>query len=107
MRWNPGYLSTDRSLNSNEQLVAWREQWANLVNRHLERHGHEARVDHRSLEAQGIDREPTVHLGYAANEMAQRGAQSDRMDALQAVMPVGVIYRMVQMKKHRQNDHPG
>jgi MobA/MobL family len=76
----------DRSLNTSEQLDAWREQWANLVNRHLERHGHDARVDHRSLEAQGIDREPTVHLGYAANEMAQRGARSDRMDALQAVM---------------------
>ena len=28
----------------------------------LERHGHAARVDHRSFEAQGIDREPTQHL---------------------------------------------
>jgi ATP-dependent exoDNAse (exonuclease V) alpha subunit len=76
----------DRSLNSTEQLDAWREQWAHLVNRHLERHGHEERVDHRSLEAQGIEREPTVHLGYAAIEMDKRGAQSDRMDALREVL---------------------
>ena len=76
----------DRSLNSTEQLDAWREQWAHLANRQLERHGHEARIDHRSLEAQGIEREPTVHVGYAANEMAQRGAQSDRMDALKEVL---------------------
>ena len=76
----------DRSLNSREQLGAWREQWANLANRHLERHGHDARIDHRSLKEQGIDREAGVHLGYAANEMAQRGAQSDRMDALQGVI---------------------
>jgi ATP-dependent exoDNAse (exonuclease V) alpha subunit len=68
------------------QLGAWREQWAHLANRHLERHGHEARIDHRSLKEQGVDREPTVHLGYAANEMAQRGAASDRMDALQGVL---------------------
>ena len=27
-----------------------------------------------------------MHLGYAANEMAQRGAQSDRMDALKGVI---------------------
>jgi hypothetical protein len=76
----------DRSLNSKEQMLAWREKWANLANRHLERHGHDARIDHRSLEAQGIEREPTVHLGYAANEIAQRGGQSDRMDELRAIL---------------------
>src|SRR5271166_266357 len=76
----------DRGLNSTEQLEAWREQWANLANRHLERHGHAERVDHRSLEAQGVEREPTVHLGYAAIEMDKRGAQSDRMDALREVL---------------------
>jgi ATP-dependent exoDNAse (exonuclease V) alpha subunit len=76
----------DRDLNSKEQMVAWREQWAKLANRHLERHGHEARIDHRSLEARGVDREPTIHLGYAANEMAQRGGQSDRMDELRSIL---------------------
>jgi hypothetical protein len=73
-------------MNRREQLGEWREQWAHLANRHLERHGHEARIDHRSLKEQGIDREAGIHLGYAANEMAQRGAQSDRMDALQQVI---------------------
>jgi hypothetical protein len=76
----------DRALNGKAQLGDWREQWAHLANRHLERHGHEERIDHRSLKEQGAEREPTTHLGYAANEMAQRGAQSDRMDALQDVL---------------------
>lgn len=76
----------DRSLNTDEQLAEWREQWAHLANRHLERHGHKERIDHRSHEARGIDREPTVHVGYAANEMAARGAQSDRMDALRTIL---------------------
>ena len=76
----------DPDMNRREQLGEWREKWANLANRHLERHGHEARIDHRSLKEQGIDREATVHLGYAANEMAQRGAQSDKMDALRDVL---------------------
>jgi hypothetical protein len=69
-----------------EQLGQWREQWAHLANRHLERHGHEARIDHRSLKEQGSEREAGVHLGYAANEMARRGAQSDRMDRLKDVI---------------------
>ena len=76
----------DRSLNSGEQLGQWREQWAHLANRHLERHGHEARIDHRSLKEQGIDREATVHLGYAAVEIASRGGQSDRMDELRGIL---------------------
>ena len=82
-----GFARTkDRGLNSKEQLGVWREQWANLANRHLERHGHEERIDHRSHKARGIDKEPTIHLGYAASEMAARGAQSDRMDELRAIL---------------------
>ena len=79
-------LRKDPSMNRREQLGEWREQWAHLANRHLERHGHEARIDHRSLKQQGIEREAGIHLGYAANEMAQRGAQSDRMDALKQII---------------------
>lgn len=48
-----------------DELVATRERWAEVQNEHLERHGHEARVDHRSLKEQGIDRAPEKHLGGA------------------------------------------
>jgi len=34
-----------------------------LQNAHLERHGHDARVDHRTLKEQGIDRPAEKHLG--------------------------------------------
>jgi len=81
-----GFAPTKDWKRNPQELAEWREQWAHLANRHLERHGHDARIDHRSLKEQGIDREAGVHLGYAANEMAQRGAQSDRMDALKGVM---------------------
>jgi hypothetical protein len=40
-----------------------RERWADLQNAALKEAGHEVRVDHRSLEAQGIDREPQRHAG--------------------------------------------
>ena len=76
----------DPAMNWREQLGEWRKRWAHLANRHLERPGHAARIDHRSLKEQGIEREAGIYLGYAANEMAQRGAQSDRMDALQQVI---------------------
>ncbi|MCC6774927.1 MAG: MobA/MobL family protein [Gemmatimonadaceae bacterium] len=40
-----------------------RKQLAALTNSHLAQQGHDARVDHHSLEARGIDRKPTVHFG--------------------------------------------
>lgn len=46
-------------------LLVTRERWARVQNEHLARHAHDARVDHRSLKEQGIDREPERHLGQA------------------------------------------
>jgi hypothetical protein len=45
------------------ELLGLRERWAAMQNKHLEKHGHNDRVDHRSLKDQGIDREPEKHLG--------------------------------------------
>lgn len=75
-----GFGPKVREWNSPEQLQAWREKWANLANRYLERHGHEARIDHRSLEAQGIEREPTEHLGPSATQAEREGQQTERGD---------------------------
>jgi len=69
----------NRSLNATDQLIAWREAWAEIQNRAFERHqitredGTAFRVDHRSYEDQGIDREPTIHLGVHATAMERRG----------------------------------
>lgn len=45
-----------------EQFTAVRERWAALMNGALRDANVEARVDHRSLAAQGIDRQPIVHI---------------------------------------------
>jgi hypothetical protein len=56
-----------------EEIAEIRERWALLTNEKLQALGHEARVDHRSLEAQGIELEPTVYLGPAVHGMQRRG----------------------------------
>ena len=45
------------------------------MNHALERAGHEARVDHRSLKEQGIDREPQIHIGPGSQKAAEKGHQ--------------------------------
>lgn len=75
-----GFGQKVRDWNSREQLNAWRENWSRLANRYLERHGHEARIDHRSLEAQGLDQEATVHEGPSATQKERRGEATERGD---------------------------
>ncbi len=68
----------NRSWNDKALLNRWREGWAEAANHHLELAGEEARIDYRSLEEQGVDRQPTVHMGVAAMEMEQRGVETRR-----------------------------
>ena len=63
-----------------DEVKAVRALWENTANAALERAGVDARIDARSLQAQGIDQEATQHLGPAASEMERRGKASDRGD---------------------------
>lgn len=64
--------------NKKENLEKWREQWGNYANKSLEINGFEERIDHRTLEAQGIERVAQIHVGTHANAMEKRGVQSER-----------------------------
>ncbi|MEI2805529.1 MAG: MobQ family relaxase [Albidovulum sp.] len=55
------------------EIGRWRERFADLQNERLREAGVEARVDHRSLEAQGSDREAAIHLGPTATALERRG----------------------------------
>lgn len=50
-----------------------RERWAEMANQALEQAGHGVRIDHRSLEAQGIDRVATSHQGPTVTAMERKG----------------------------------
>lgn len=51
------------------ELIDLRETVATLLNNHLEKNGHSARVDHRSHLDRGITKEPERHLGQARIKM--------------------------------------
>lgn len=61
-----------------DDLAAARAKWAEMTNERLRENGVAVRVDHRSLQAQGIDREPTKHLGPAASGYERRTGQPSR-----------------------------
>ncbi|MED9969095.1 MAG: MobQ family relaxase [Ruminococcus sp.] len=65
--------------NSDEQLFVWREQWAQITNNFLdEANRADAHIDHRSHAARGLDEQPTIHEGYVARTIEQKGLVADR-----------------------------
>ena len=74
-----GHLKSDRFTNSDgpKAVEALRARWEEVQNAALERAGLDVRVDHRSLEAQGIDREATRHRGPAVSGIEGRGEVAD------------------------------
>lgn len=54
------------------EVDRWRQRYAELQNVFFKQNGIDETVDHRTLKAQGIDREPTQHLGVKATNYERR-----------------------------------
>ena len=67
--------------NSDEQLLIWREKWADVTNKYLAQYPWiDARIDHRSHAARGLDEQPTIHEGVTARALEKKGVISDRCE---------------------------
>ena len=69
-------------LDQKDVLKDLRKTWADTANKYLDEAD---RIDHRSLREQGIDRLPTIHLGYASAEMVARGEPSERAQRAETI----------------------
>jgi Ti-type conjugative transfer relaxase TraA len=76
-----GFGPKVREWNRTELLERWRERWAELANERLAELDVDARIDHRSLEAQGIVLEPQSQIGAPAHRIEGEGVEAaDRAD---------------------------
>lgn len=64
-----GFGQKNRAWNNKALLQDWREQWAAHCNQALARWGWDVSIDHRTLEAQGIDLEPQSKIGSKCAEV--------------------------------------
>ena len=80
-----GFGAKVRDWNRTQLLEHWREAWGSHVNARLAELDIDARVDHSSLEAQGIDLEPQHKIGPAASRMAAQGLAIERVDEHAAI----------------------
>ena len=56
----------------------WRKDLADTINAANEQLGITLHWEHRSFKEQGIDREPTIHIGAVANALERKGIQTER-----------------------------
>jgi len=80
-----GFGAKVRDWNRTDLLTHWREAWGTHVNTRLAELDIDARIDHRSLEAQGIELEPQHKIGPAAARMALEGNDSERLEEHHAI----------------------
>ncbi len=80
-----GFGQKVREWNAKENVEQWRERWAGHVNQRLAELDIDARVDHRSLQAQGINLEPQDKIGPAAQRMGERGLEAERIEDHRAI----------------------
>lgn len=68
----------DFSRDSGTKTVShWRESFADLTNKHLEKAGYDVRVNHRSYKDRGIELEATRHEGYEVTQLRRRGIETE------------------------------
>ena len=75
-----GFGQKVREWNRTELVERWRERWADHVNERLAELDIDARIDHRSLEAQGIGLEPQTKIGAPAQRIEATGIEADRAE---------------------------
>jgi Ti-type conjugative transfer relaxase TraA len=81
-----GFGQKVRDWNRTEMVERWRERWATLANERLAELDIDARIDHRSLEAQGIALEPQSQIGAPAKRIEEGGIEGKGIEADRAEM---------------------
>lgn len=94
LEWNDGRRREIGLGPAIDELLHVREHWALAANRALEQENFQARIDHRTLQAQGIDRVPRPQIPRAAFEMERHGYYSPVAERIRAQHEARVATRL-------------
>jgi len=104
-RFNDTGLPEDKAAldaaDAQRNVNVWRAEWASYANRALAAVGSQARIDHRTLEAQGIERPPQPNLGLARHIENAYVYLKDRITQWVAVKKREALYQEVDSYKLR------
>jgi ATP-dependent exoDNAse (exonuclease V) alpha subunit len=90
--------------NDSQEYTAIRARWATILNEALREANLDVRVDHRSLAAQGVDREPTPYIPFAAFKLEKAGKQSELAEEIRARYEERLAARQAPKPEHGPAD---
>jgi ATP-dependent exoDNAse (exonuclease V) alpha subunit len=90
-----------------QEYVKVRERWATLTNDALREANVAARIDHRSLAAQGVDREPGPSIPLMHLKMEQRGVSSEVAERLRTEYRERVQRRLQRSAERSESEAAG
>lgn len=101
-----GWGKKAREWNDKAWLQAVRQGWAEHVNAALERAGVDARIDHRTLAEQGIDRTPQQHKGryWSSLEKLERALETKIADEERRLESLENQIRQMQEDKDNEQE---
>ncbi|MDR2531894.1 MAG: MobA/MobL family protein [Oscillospiraceae bacterium] len=94
-----GFNGKNREWNKTQCLKQWRGNWADICNAKLRAKGIGERIDHRTLKAQGIDREPTIHMGAEATALECKGIFTERGNKNRDIIARNTAKHMYKLKQ--------
>ena len=77
--------------NSRENAKMWRKDLADTINATNEQLGIALHWEHRSFKEQGIDKEPTIHIGAVANALERKGIQTERSNINREIIKHNIL----------------
>ncbi|MDJ0719863.1 MAG: MobQ family relaxase, partial [Prochloraceae cyanobacterium] len=93
--WRPDFAYRKAKTNL---LVQERSAWQDYANAALEKAGKVERIDRRTLEAQGIERLPQIHLGPQVVAMEKKGIRTATGDEYKRINSVNAEIAKLQIK---------
>lgn len=86
-----GGAKKDRSWQPKERLLELRESWETHCNNALERAGHDALIDRRTLKEQGIERQPEPKLSPYETMLWKHGIMSEKVEDILLLRELAAI----------------
>ena len=89
------------ALDDKNTLSQMRESWEEVCNKEL---SEENKIDHRSYKERGIEKEGTVHEGYAARKREKLGLISDRCETNREILRVRDEYETIEKEIEKSKE---
>jgi len=88
-----------------ERIEEWRKGWSEMCQSYFRQYGISKDITHKSYARQGVNREPTIHLGAKVKALEDRGLSTDRSKKNRAIIDRNHKRDRLMFRQHIERDY--